>query len=149
MTLSGVNKFKVSTFYVIIDQLNNALKQSIKSYSFVQQRFGVLTEFDSMSDEDIKIAIERLVDNYPKDLSFEFYSEFCQFLCWYKEQSKKYSRKESAGIAQHIFKLLHTNGLYTAFPNTEVIFRIYLSLMSTNCSGLESVRFHSLLELRM
>jgi len=102
-----------------------------------------------MSDEDIKIAIERLVDNYPKDLSFEFYSEFCQFLCWYKEQSKKYSRKESAGIAQHIFKLLHTNGLYTAFPNTEVIFRIYLSLMSTNCSGLESVRFHSLLELRM
>ena len=58
--MSGVNKFKVSTFYVIIDQLNNALKQCIKS--FVEQHFGVLTEFDSMSDEDIKTAIERLVD---------------------------------------------------------------------------------------
>jgi len=52
---------------------------------------------------------------------------------------KKYSRKESTGIAQHIFKLLHTNGVYTAFPNTEVIFRIYLSLMSTNCSGERSL----------
>jgi len=29
--MSGVNKFKVSTFYVIIHQLNNALKQRIKS----------------------------------------------------------------------------------------------------------------------
>ena len=133
--LSGVNKFKVRTVYVIIDQLNNALKQRIKSYSFVQQRFGVLTEFDSMSDEDIKIAIESLADNYPKDLSFEFYSEFCQYVCWYKEQSNKCSRKESTGIAQHIFKLLHTNGVCIAFPNTEVIFRKYLSLMSTNWSG--------------
>jgi len=71
-------------------------------------------------------------------ISFEFYSGFCQFIGWYKEQSKKYSRKESTGIAQHIFKLLHTNGVYTAFPKTEVIFRIYLSLMSTNCSGKRS-----------
>jgi len=101
----------------------------------VQQRCGILTEFDSMSDEHIQIAIERLADNYPKDLSFEFYSEFCQCICWYKEQSKEYSRKVLTGIAQHIFRLLHTNGVYTAFPNTEVIFRIFLSLMSTKCSG--------------
>ena len=51
---------------------------------------------------------------------------------------KKYSRKESTGIAQHIFKSLHTNGVYTAFPNTEVLFRIRLSLMSTNCFGEQS-----------
>jgi len=61
MILSGVNKFEVSTFYVIIDQLNNALKQRIKSYSFVQQRFGVLTEFDSMSDEDVELQLKDLL----------------------------------------------------------------------------------------
>ena len=88
-----------------------------------------------MSDEDIEIAIERLVDIYLKDLSFEFYSEFCQFICWYKEQSKIYNRKKSTGIAQHIFKLLHTNGVYSRFSNIEVIFTIYLSFMFTNCSG--------------
>ena len=65
----------------------------------MQQCFGVLTEFNSMSDEDIKTAIERIVGIYSKNLSFKFYSEFCPFICWYKEQSKKYSRKESTGIA--------------------------------------------------
>ena len=86
--MSGVNKFKMSTFYIIIDKLNNALKQRIKSYSFVQQRFGVLTKFNLMSDEDIKTAIERLVDVYPKDLSFEFYSEFCQFIAGTRKSQK-------------------------------------------------------------
>ena len=61
--MAGVNKIKVSTFYVIIDQLNNALKQRIKPYSFAQLRFGVLTEFDSMSNE------ERLVDLSKRSLS--------------------------------------------------------------------------------
>jgi len=51
-----------------------------------------------MSDEDIKIAIERLVDNYPEDLSFEFYSEFCQFICWYKEQSKNTAEKSQQAL---------------------------------------------------
>ena len=54
-------KFKVSTFYVIIDQLNNALKQRIKSYLFELQCLGVLTQFDSMSDEDIKLHMKDLL----------------------------------------------------------------------------------------
>ena len=83
--MSEVNKFKVSTFYVINDQLNNALKQRNKSYSFMQQRFGVLTEFNLMSNEDIKTAIKRIIYIYRKDLSFKFYPEFCQLICWYKE----------------------------------------------------------------
>ena len=43
-------------------------------------------------------------------------------------------KSQRALIAQPIFKLLHTNGVYTVFPNPEVIFRIYLLLVSTNCS---------------
>ena len=71
--------------FVIIHQ-RNALKQRIESYSFVQLCFGVLTNFDSMSIEDIKAAIEKLVNIFPKDYSSELYSKFCQFICWYKEQ---------------------------------------------------------------
>ena len=100
--MAGVSKFKVSTFLVIIDLLNNALKQRIKSYSFVQQCCGVLTEFDSMFDENIKVTIEKLVDIYPKNLSFKFYSKFFQFICWYKEQSKK-CREKSQQVLLNIF----------------------------------------------
>ena len=112
------------------------MKKRIEAYSILQQRFGVLIEFKSISDDDIVAGIERLVGVYASDLSSDFYSEFCQFICWYKEQTKKKSSKEaSTSIAQHIFKLLHTTGISSAFPNTEVALRIYLSLMATNCSG--------------
>ena len=41
-----------------------------------------------MCDEDIKVGLERLVSVYSSDLSSDVFSEFCQFICWYKEQTK-------------------------------------------------------------
>ena len=90
------------TFY-IINQLNNALKQRIKSHLFLQQRFRVLTEFDSMSDEDIKTAIERLVEIYPKDLSFEFYSEFCQLFAGTRNSQKNTAKKSQEALLNILF----------------------------------------------
>lgn len=131
--MSGQQKFKVNTFYVIIDQLKNALQKRIEAYSMVLQRFGVLTEYDSMSDEDIDVAISRLVGVYSKDLSSDFPAEFRQFICWYKEQRP--DEIAPTGSAQVMFQMLHTTGVHHAFPNTELALRIYLSLMATNCSG--------------
>jgi len=50
----------------------------------VLQRFGVLTEYEFMSDEDIDVAITRLVGVYSKDLSSDFPKEFRQCVCWIK-----------------------------------------------------------------
>ena len=44
--MSGQQKFKVNTFYVIIDELKSALQKRIEAYSMVLQRFGVLVEYD-------------------------------------------------------------------------------------------------------
>ncbi|CAM1323009.1 Uncharacterised protein r2_g3147 [Pycnogonum litorale] len=131
--MSGQQKFKINTFYVIIDQLKSALQKRIDAYSMVLQRFGVLTEYDSMSVKDIDVAVAGLVGVYSKDLSSDFPSEFRQFMCWYKEQRR--DETAATGSAQKMFKMLHTTGVYNAFPNTEVALRMYLSLMATNCSG--------------
>ena len=72
--MSGQQKFKVNTYYVIIDQLKSALQKRIEAYSMVLQRFGVLTEYDSMSDEDIDVGISRLVDVCSRDFVFHFSS---------------------------------------------------------------------------
>ncbi|XP_065654762.1 uncharacterized protein LOC136081378 [Hydra vulgaris] len=137
--MSSQQNFKVNTFYAIIDQLKNALKKRIKAYSIVLQRFGVLTEYDSMTDEDIDIAVKGIFPVYSKDLCSDFPSEFRQFMCWYKEQ-RNYEEGSSAqnqvdSSAQKMFKMLHNSGVYQAFPNTEIALQIYLCLMSTNCSG--------------
>ena len=34
-----------------------------------------------------------------------------------------------------MFQMLHTTAIHHAFPNTELTFRIYLSLMDINCSS--------------
>ena len=39
----------------------------------MQMRFGVLAEFSSMCDEDIKVGIERLVSVYSTDLFSDFF----------------------------------------------------------------------------
>jgi len=130
--------FKVTTFYVIIDQLKSALEKRIEAYSLVLQIFGVLTEYESTSDEDIDFAnaITRLVVMYSKDLSSDFPSKCCQCICWIKEQ--RHDEIASTGSAQMMFQMLCTTKVYRAFPNTEVALRIYLSLIATTCSGKSS-----------
>ena len=59
--MSGQEQFAVNTFYVIIDHMKGALHKRIEAYSLIQQRFGVLTESESMSDESITHSIIRLV----------------------------------------------------------------------------------------
>jgi len=133
--MSTQQTFEVTTFYVIIDQLKSTLQKRIDAYSRKLQIFGVLTEYESTSDEDIDVAnaITRLVGMYTKNLSSDFPSKFRQCICWIKEQ--RHDEIASTGSAQMMFQMLYTTGVYRAFPKTEVGIRIYLSLMATNFSG--------------
>jgi len=70
--MSSQQTFKVTTFYVIINQQKSAPEKLIEAYSLALQRFGVLTEYQSMPDEDVDVAITRLVGVYSKDLSSDF-----------------------------------------------------------------------------
>lgn len=117
--MSGQQKFKVNTFYIIIDQLKSEIKKRIEAYSMMLQRFGVMTEYDSMSGEDIDAAISRLVGVYSKDLSSDFPAEFRQFICWNKEQRPD-DTAPSTGSAQVMCQMLHTTGVHHALPNTEL-----------------------------
>jgi len=78
--MSSQQTFEVTTFYVIIDQLKSTLEKRIEAYSRVLQIFGVLTEHESTSDEDIHVAdaVTRLVGMYTKNLSSDFPSKFHQ-----------------------------------------------------------------------
>ena len=136
--MSSQQTFEVTTFYVIIDQLKSTLEKRIEAYSRVLQIFGVLTEHESTSDEDIHVAdaVTRLVGMYTKNLSSDFPSKFHQWICWINEQ--RHDEIASTGSAQMMFQMLYTTGVHCAFPNTEVGLRIYLSLMATNFYGKRS-----------
>jgi len=123
--MSSQQTFKVTNFYIIIDQLKSALEKRIEAHSLVLQIFGVLTEYESASDEDIDVAnaITRLVGMYSKDLSSDFPAKFRQCICWIKEQ--RHDEIASTESAQMMFQMLYTAGVYRASTNMEVALRIY------------------------
>ena len=53
----------------------------MNAYSIVLQRFGVLTDYDSMINEDVEVALKGLVTVYSKELCPDFPTEFRQFMC--------------------------------------------------------------------
>jgi len=55
--ISSQQTFKVTTFHVIIDHLKSALDKRIEAYSLVLQIFGLLTEYESTSDEDLMLLM--------------------------------------------------------------------------------------------
>ena len=51
----------------------------MSAYSAVHRLFGFLTEFESLTPEDLRKLAARLVESYPENLEPSFIDEFAQF----------------------------------------------------------------------
>ena len=84
-----------------------------------------------MSDEDIDVAITRLVGVYSKDLSSDFPKEFRQCVCWIKRaetrwNSIKWKCLDNVSNAEHYWRLSCISEHGSSTPNF---------LLATNYSG--------------
>ena len=71
---------------------------------------------------------------YPEDLEDHLSEELIQFLALLKTDLGACMDKKMNKEVQ-MYKLIKKNGLESAYPNVNIVLRIYLSLMVTNCSG--------------
>ena len=125
-SLTGRTKFRV-TYLVIIDKLNQAIRHRETAYQTVYKRFYVLFSFDD-TDIDVRAHARELAEEYPLDISITLFPpEMVQF--------KSFSSLRGCSSPQAQALMLHEEDLQDTFPNVFVAFRIYLSLMVTNCSG--------------
>ena len=92
-------------------------------------RFKIVVNLCTLSDDEIKTEVEKFVSAFPKDFSDSsvFAEEVIQFAAFPKIRSCVTPSQQAI--------LLHDEGLSDTFPNVNVAFRIYLSMMVTNCSG--------------
>ena len=112
---------------MIIDKLNQAIRHRETAYQTVCKRFNVLFSFDD-TDIDVRAHARELAEEYPLDISITLFpSEMVQF--------KSFSSLRGCSSPQAQALMLHKEDLQDTFPNVSVAFRIYLSLMVTNCSG--------------
>ena len=123
---NGSLKFKVETYYVIIDKLTSCLSKRIGAYTEVCELFGVL--FDRDYDEcDVRERAARLSSTYPTDLDASLADELMQFT--------HFVSSDTYTSPAQLLQILEKNGLKTTFPNVYVALKMFLTLPVSNCEG--------------
>ena len=155
-------KFHTGTFLVVIDSLDAELRKRLNAYANIAARFGFLRKLADLSNEVIESA-KSLQEAFPRDLEASLSDELLQCSSFLNTEFAKkalnttpsHSSTPAISLDQtnndsdteddkkfnvespelHIYRLLVSNNLEAVFPNTVIVFRIYLSMMVSNCSG--------------
>ena len=135
----GREKFRITVFLPMVDQLLTALQKRLKAYDVVSGKFGFLSKMPSVNGDQLRDAAERLVKTYPEDLNTSFPEEvhFQEYLNE-PESDMRLSEKGENKRTFIAFRMLQTianNEMQSTFPNMCICLCIYLSLLVTNCSG--------------
>jgi hypothetical protein len=103
------------------------------AYELVSGRFSFLQKLDELSPHEILTAASNLVDIYKDDLDACLGNElvqFAEFFASFKdEQAVDVSREN------FMYKLILDKQVQGSFPNVEIVLRMYLVLMISNCSA--------------
>ena len=125
--MSCSEEFRISTFMVIIDSLLLDLDKRIKAYSKVDELFSFLRH----TDVEAEVSLNGVVDFYSRDLEGlgQIENE------WFQWRSLLKNLKVTSCSPPEMLKLMLQNDFSTAFQNTYILLRHYLTLPVTNCAG--------------
>ena len=100
----------------------------------VHKRFGFITEFLSMGADEMA---QNLQQCYPNDLELSFPQEFEHFSCFIERlnSDKEMPTCTFTCTAINLYSIIFNHCLRSTFPNVEIAYQMYLSLMATNASG--------------
>jgi len=127
--------FHVQTFLKIIDSLLSALSKRQAAYSVLTSQFGFFRRLSSLSSMEIKSNAANIISAYPKDVDNSLADELIQFSGVLKTDLAVEIGNGELPHEMQMYNMIVKNSLEGCFPNVEVVLRIYLSLMVTNCSG--------------
>ncbi|XP_065672003.1 zinc finger MYM-type protein 1-like [Hydra vulgaris] len=125
LNVRTIDNFRIQQYYVIIDRLNNEMEKRRAAYKVLYEKFNFLLDNRSLSSEEVMTKTKALIQLYLSDLEDEFTDEFLLFPQMFND-GKLVSDK---------IKLQIDNKLIASFPNVNIAFRIYLSILGTNSEG--------------
>ena len=127
--------FKINTFLPIIDKLNTELRTRMEAYISLSNRFGFLSHLSDLSPDELRAAASNLVRHYPSDLEKELESEIIHFSSLIKGLIDANVFKATNSYETDLFVQLNENALNDAFPNVNILLKIYLCMFANNCKG--------------
>lgn len=128
-------KFERQVFIPIIDNVLSALAKRMEAYHRVTDVFGILRQLKSLTTEEIFKRTPSIVSAYPEDLEENLGDELVQFAELLKTNVAAINTEKHEALELQFYKLIIENSLESCFPNVEILLRIYMTLMITNCSG--------------
>lgn len=133
------DRFRITCFIPVIDQFEASLADRISAYTEISGLFGFLRDLDIMDSTDIKASAENLVEFYNEDLDDNLGNELVQLREFVKmfllETKEEIFKKEGISFERWMYKLLLEKEVETSFPNVDILFRIYLVIMSGNVTA--------------
>ncbi|XP_060855344.1 uncharacterized protein LOC132938912 [Metopolophium dirhodum] len=116
VSLSGHDKFRVETYYVIIDSFCSQLEKRIEAYSFLKNNFLFITKLhvvlpqDTDEEEEVNKSLENFILFKP-------------------------SYDDTQDYLLDIWKHFNEKNLLLSFPNLYTAIKIYLTIPIANCSA--------------
>ena len=134
VSLSPKDKFRVETFIPMVDALVTNLAKRAEVYSEVASNFSFLTQLH-LTQEEIREQSVNLIATYPEDIDDSIVSDVHQFHAYVRASNPTGEMDNRKYSHQDLYDIIMKDGIKSAFPNVEVVLRMFLSLMVTNCTG--------------
>ena len=131
--LDPSESFRVNAFISVLDVLSSEVDKRQEAYAEVSDRFGFLRHLAQIQPTEAKIVADKLVKIYSSDLDSRAADELVQFAALAADTFPDLDHDISPEAT--LYKMLIERELRDAFPNVEIMLRIYLTLMISNCSG--------------
>ena len=120
--MSSVEKFRIETFYAIIDRIVTDLNNRIRAYSETDVRFLFLRRHELENSDSLSSF-------YSDDLDAEIFDEWLQ---WSEFEKALYPKAASRGRHMKCCRLKRTSCRKCLF---DIALRNYLTLPVSNCTG--------------
>ena len=119
--------------------LRSALVHRLAAYKELNQTFGFLRNLEHASTDMIRSASSRLQQKYPDDFEDSLAEELLHFAAFLRVESSQRSLKGVSSSNRQpelqLFLTIVENGLQSTFPNVETVLKLFLCMMTTNCTG--------------
>lgn len=139
--LNNRDKFLITTFYTIIDRLKTEMRKRGEIYKEIADKFSCLSDVphnvtsSSTEIERYSQGCKKMIDAYPEDLNINLSVELQQFHSYVCHKFSAQENVKTRFSHAELYKIIVEDNIECAFPNVEIAFRIFLTLMVTNCSA--------------
>lgn len=130
--MSGRDKFKVETYFAILDRIESEMKKRCTAYINIYEKYNFLFNLNQLSLEEIVQKANKLQAFYNDDLEESFSNECLHFRSYL--QSIMENNENNLGVIESSL-LLRSKNLQTVFPNIDIAIRMLLCMAISNCSA--------------